>query len=1096
MLLAGEVDSVMRADGSTMLLKRAQGHVRIVELAKQAAILNALPEHIALLDSRGVVVTVNDAWRQFADNNAFHGPDHGVGVDYLAVCDKASGDSAAEAADVAAGIRAVLDGTHDRFGHEYACHGVENPRWFRLTVTRLFGVAAGGAVLMHSDITEQKLADLAVEQTAQLLQAVVSGTPDTVFVKDRDGRYLLCNEAFARFTGRTVAQMLGQNNTEIFGQEAGLVLTGVDQEVLDSGQILSTEDVLPGVNGPRTFLTIKAPYRDATGRINGVLGISRDISDRKEASHERDRQRVILRTLIDALPDAIYTKDAAGRFVVSNRAAQSSLGFAKEEDLAGKSPFDLLPPPLAAAVHVSDTEVLAGHQILDQEHKFLDEAGNVAWRSTIKVPLRDSAGEINGLVGIERDISALKRHQQALEDLNKGLETRVSARTQELKAARDEAQQASDAKSSFLATMSHEIRTPMNGVIGMLEVFEKTSMDDDQAQMLLLIRESAFSLLAIIEDILDFSKIEAGKLEVECVPIQLGQIVENVSSMLDSMAMKMGVRMTVFVDPAIADTLLGDGGRLRQVLVNLVSNAIKFSGGRALPGRVSLRAVLAQNAKHLQRVELVVTDDGIGIDEVTQSRLFEPFAQADASTTRRFGGTGLGLAICRMLVELMGGCIGVASSVGIGSTFTVRLAMKRCRDDHWIPVLPSASTASLAGVRIVGAELPLAHDLAATIAKSGAVVRFSDTLEDAVACATDPMGWPWLVLPDQDPEFGEEPRVTACLDARPRLQFGWGAQRRPKRIGTELVRIDINTLTRKNLWEALRTLAMGSSNEVTGTVLTTGHQGLPGIANLPTPVNKLGRRILVAEDNDTNRKVIVYQLAQIGLSATLAVNGAEALSIWRAGRYDLLLTDLRMPLMDGYALTAAIRAEEVPGTRMPIVALTANALREEELRCRDAGMDGYLTKPVRISLLESVVESLLSPLGTTSLDRVPAMQVVESLPPVNLDILGDLIGNDLAMRDVVLQAFRTSAAAAVLEMNRRGPGQGMGVAEVAHSLKSAARSIGALTLGELCATIEQDAHTADEVVVAAWISRLEEELCAVNQFLSTTMKKGSTHDLQ
>src|SRR3989338_4837355 len=266
-----------------------------------------------------------------------------------------------------------------------------------------------------------------------------------------------------------------------------------------------------------------------------------------------------------------------------------------------------------------------------------------------------------------------RRAEESLRQLNVELESKVLARTADLEQARHAAEEANQAKSSFIAAMSHEIRTPMNGVIGMIDVLHQSSLHGFQVEMVDLIRESAYSLLGIINDILDFSKIEAGKLEIEHAPTRVASVVENVCGMLDSMAEKKGVELTLFTDPAIPAEVLGDAMRLRQVLVNLANNAIKFSGKQSRAGKVSVRAVLVESTAEQILLEFRITDNGIGMDEETVAGLFTPFTQADISTTRRFGGTGLGLSIVRHLAELMGGKITVQSELGKGSMFSVRL---------------------------------------------------------------------------------------------------------------------------------------------------------------------------------------------------------------------------------------------------------------------------------------------------------------------------------------------------------------------------------------------------------------------------------------
>jgi signal transduction histidine kinase/CheY-like chemotaxis protein len=434
----------------------------------------------------------------------------------------------------------------------------------------------------------------------------------------------------------------------------------------------------------------------------------------------------------------------------------------------------------------------------------------------------------------ERDaLDSVRRIHGAFQDITRWKQAEAEAR------ARREAEAASTAKSAFLAAMSHEIRTPMNGVIGLVEVLQQTALQAHQVEIVDLIRDSAFSLLAIIEDILDFSKIEAGKLSIENTSLNIAEVVEKVCAMQAHMVAARDIDLSVFVDPQIPTELLGDGARLRQVLLNLTNNAIKFSSGREQRGTVAVRATLAEHGPEQVNVEISIADNGVGMDQNVLATLFSSFTQADVSTTRRYGGTGLGLAISRSLVKLMGGDISVQSTPGEGSTFTVCLPFVR-------------------------------------------------VAVDSRTARSDPADPP--------------------------------AKKMRRRGGV--------------LLEAMPVAARDEALQQ-------------------------GRLILVAEDNEINRKVILRQFTLLGFTADMVSDGQQALVKWRSGDYALVLTDLHMPEMDGYDLTRAIRAEEGNARRTPIIVLTANALKDEGDRCRALGTDDFLTKPVQLASMKAVLERWL-----------------------------------------------------------------------------------------------------------------------------------------
>jgi PAS domain S-box-containing protein len=525
----------------------------------------------------------------------------------------------------------------------------------------------------------------------------------------------------------------------------------------------------------------------------------------------------------------------------------------------------------------------------------------------------------------------------------------------------EEAAKAADlAKSEFLANMSHEIRTPMTGVIGMVDILLQTPLSLRQQYMLSIVANSSQTLLDILNDILDYSKIEAGKLTIEHIPAKLRDVADSVLQLMQGKASEKGMSLSMSISPDLPAAIYTDPTRLRQVLLNLLGNAIKFTQpDETGVGSVTLTLEPGALSDGQPAVFVRVRDHGIGMSAEVQSKLFAPFSQADASTSRRFGGTGLGLSISQRLVTLMGGQISVQSAPGAGSEFTVALPM-------------------------------------------------------------------------------QEASVETSCEA--------------------------------NDWQRhLR-------------------------SHVPTPdeAAALGQLILLAEDNETNREVIEEQLRLLGYACEMTHDGTAALQTWKdmPNRYALLLTDCNMPLMDGFELTQAIREAEAPDTRLPIIAITANAMLGEAQHCLKVGMDDYLSKPLRLQELASMLQKWL-PIadiheqGALIVERQPAQAVVSQLAVWSPTTLRELVGDNSAMNQRLLEKFLANAekqvaaiATAIAASSFRE------VATLAHTLKSGARSAGALALGELCQQLETTGNGDDALACMALTQELPAAFAIVQLAIS------------
>jgi two-component system sensor histidine kinase/response regulator len=556
------------------------------------------------------------------------------------------------------------------------------------------------AAELQEQIALREQAEKKQAEERSLLQALIDNLPDNIFVKDTQGRIIIDNVAHRILLGvAKPEESEGKTDFDFFAPELASQYFADEQAIIQSGQaMINREEPTVDPQGQkRWLLTSKVPWRNAHGEIIGIVGVNRDITERRLAEEALAEERNLLRTLIDTIPDPIFVKDTEGRLIVNNTAHARLLGAVSPEACIGKSDFDFFSPDVARRSRDDEQAFMkSGMPIISLEERAVDHTTNTEiWNQTSKVTLRDRSGKITGLVGISRDITARKQAEEVLQRAHDELEKRVAERTSELvrannelqeqiaerkrieaereallereSAARREAQEANRLKDLFLATMSHELRTPLNAMIGFQHLMLFSGqLDEDNTHMAERTLANSQRLLSLINNILDLSRIASGRLEIIPVPMSPRQLARTIHEDMSLLATEKGLALEVEVDPALPEEIVHDEERITQIAINLVNNAIKFTE----KGKVHL------TLKRLDTKFIVeVADTGMGIPPSRQGIIFDDFVQLDSTSTRKYGGAGLGLSIVKRLTILMGGSIKVLSDVGQGSTFIVELPL-------------------------------------------------------------------------------------------------------------------------------------------------------------------------------------------------------------------------------------------------------------------------------------------------------------------------------------------------------------------------------------------------------------------------------------
>ena len=797
-------------------------------------------------------------------------------------------------------------------------------------------------VCVQRDVTAAKLAEAEQRATSEHLQFqanVIERINDAVIVTDSEWRIKVWNKMAEQMYGWSAVDAIGRTMQEVTQIHECLDDTSCEnaevvllQKGLWQGEAIQTNRVGNEVIVDASIQVI----RDEDEHITGIVAINRDISERiqaRAALRESDQRTA---DILASISDGFVALDNDLCFTYVNSKAEGLLQRSQSE-LLGQSVWEVFPSAVDLPFHGHFTTAFATQTAKAFEAFY---SPLEAWREISVYPSR------TGLSIYFRDITARKQ------------------KAAELMAMMSAAEAANRAKSEFLATMSHELRTPLNSVIGMNELLLATRLTTEQQELAAMARDSGQILLALLNDILDFSKLEAGKLEVELADINLTTLVEDTVETFMPHVLAKDLMLDLYVAPNVPTTLSGDARRLRQILFNLVGNAVKFTGR----GSVTVHVACEERTVSQVTIRVEITDTGIGIADTALPKLFQPFTQGDGSMARRFGGTGLGLSICRRLVELMGGDIGVISKEGEGSTFWFTVALKTVAIED--TMIPGATLTYGRRALLIADSAKRCGPLDQYLTASGMHVDVVDTLQQAAdhMRTTTPAMQADLVIIDQSwLESIEHP----LADASQTLIAAWDVP---------AIVITAFNVVPNPMFTALPSFVGRLKNPIRRSVLddmlvealckkrcgasvlyppqkNQADDDFSGIVSATVP----SVRVLIAEDNPFNQKLALAQLKKLGYAADAVGTGREAVEAVRTGAYALVLMDCQMPEMDGFDATKIIRQLEGRDRyRLPIIALTANTLPEDEATCLRSGMDAYLAKPVKLDQLKAMLERWLS----------------------------------------------------------------------------------------------------------------------------------------
>ena len=997
------------------------------------------------------------------------------------------------------------------------------------------------------DITDRKVIEEQLASSDRERREIMEAIPDMICVLNKDGCLVNWNKRVETITGLSPDELMGRSAENFFDDESRWAIKETIRRTFQTGFGEVEADVLRPGGPPIPHQLVTAPLRNEAGEVIGLAGVGRDVTERKRVEEElrkahstleervfertaelewtnesmmnevAERRRVEqelrigeqrLRFQADAMPQIVWTARPDGVTDYFNRRWYEYTGIDIASTEPARWPTMIHPDDRERARRTWKESIESGADYQCEYRLRAKETGEFRWQLGRAVALRDANGAVVQWVGTCTDIDDQKHNEEVLQKAHDHLELRVRERTVELQnanelmrlevidrrkaeeealQARAIAEAATRAKSEFLANVSHEIRTPMNGVIGMTELALDTELSPRQREYLDMVRSSAESLMTLINDILDFSKIEAEQLDLDPIPFEIRVCLEETLHTLALRAHAKGIELACRIDSEVPAVLIGDANRLRQVVVNLVGNAIKFTER----GEVFVSVESKSLGESSIELKIAVRDTGIGIPLDKQRRIFEPFEQADGSTTRTYGGTGLGLAIATKLVDLMGGSIAIDSEVGRGSTFSFTAILGKTSE--------AAAIANRQDISLL-AELPI------LIVDDNATNRriLEEVLRNWGATPTTAADGPEALAILRRAAREGSPFKIGLIDVMmpgmDGITLAATIRQEPAIAGITLLILTSAGITD----DAAKSRALGlkcflskpvRQSELLQRVLSClGESPDPGNVRetstevaesnvLPGPRSARSLHVLLADDHPVNQKMVARMLERMGHTSVIASDGRAAVEQFKAHRFDIVLMDIHMPIMDGFEAVVAIRAAIAEGcARTPIIAVTAHAMIGDRERCLARGFDGYLSKPIRSNDLHQTLEShALKPAPEIGAERESEEQFSgDSESSLAFEWfmrrLVERCGDDLEFAKELLESFLESAPRSVESIIAAREAENCeALAMAVHGFKGACLTLVADDLAAACRSAEIAALNSDFAAASASVDAILSE---------------------